>query len=224
MEPKKLIEKYKTKIDELEKDLEKSLVENNNSKRSNNLIIPFNWRFYYEQRLNFLSNFVSFSMKLIALVCFFYLLIVFFLDVHHIYEVYIEKHKISTKLRLEFIEHLFIIFIPFLVALGLYYYFEKTFAWQIFKKGDEPPENLLKLAKENLNLTKTLFISSIMSYTILKIIEVLFYSNENEELNPIKYIKEISYLDLIPHFIFLIILMLYLIKLHSHPVQKKPIT
>jgi hypothetical protein len=111
---------------------------------------------------------------------------------------------------LKIIEHIFVYILPFLVLLGLYYYFESNFKTKLINSGISDIEDI-EQSKSNLNTTKTLFISSMMSYTVIKIIEKLF-------------IEKASNLDtkyLIAYGIFLLLLMTYLILSHNHDKPKE---
>ncbi|MEP0265488.1 hypothetical protein [Dokdonia sp.] len=110
---------------------------------------------------------------------------------------------------LKIIEHIFVYLLPFLVLLGLYYYFESNFKTKLINSGSTDIEDI-KQSKNNLNTTKTLFISSMMSYTVIKIIEKLFI--EKSSGLDLKY--------LVAYGIFLLLLMMYLILSHNHSLSE----
>ena len=102
---------------------------------------------------------------------------------------------------LKLIEHIFIYLLPFLVLIGLYFYFEANFKNKLL--GNEPNENEIEISKKTLNATKYLFISSIMSYIIIKIIEKVLLIPKEEDLNITKIIAYGSLLFLLMLFLIL---------------------
>lgn len=114
--------------------------------------------------------------------------------------------------NLKIIEHLFIFLLPFLVSLGLYYYFETNFKSKLITETNIVSQKDIDLAEKALNTTKYLFISSMMAYVIIKIIENLILENE------FNLSKSVIYL------VFLVILMSYLLISHnSHSSEHKKI-
>lgn len=115
--------------------------------------------------------------------------------------------KLKTKEKdltsLKFIEHIFIFLIPLLVVIGLYFYFEANYESKLKGRGKND-EKSVKHSRDALNLTKSLFISSMMSYVIIKIIEKLFFEDASVGLD-----------KLISYGVFLTLLMLYLLISHK---------
>lgn len=107
---------------------------------------------------------------------------------------------------LEFIEHIFIYLIPLLIILGLYYYFESNYKYH-FLGSDDISKEEINHSKNALSLTKTLFISSIMSFVIIKVIEKVLLAKEGD------FPTET---ELISYGVLLLLLMSYLILSHSH--------
>ena len=122
----------------------------------------------------------------------------------------IKQNNRDVKL-LKFIEHIFIYLIPILVFLGLYYYYSINYSGFLRNKGRESDDNpdLEKVkigkAKDALQLTKSLFISSILAYTIIKVIEKVVLAESNKMPN-----TEI----LISYGVFILLLMGYLVFSH----------
>lgn len=104
---------------------------------------------------------------------------------------------------LKIIEHIFLYLIPLLIFLGLYSYYKVNFENQFLGIRQHSNESIKK-AKDSLQLTKTLFLSSIMSYVIIKIVEKVVISKD-----------DISLPKLIGIGVFLFLLMLYLTLSHK---------
>lgn len=121
----------------------------------------------------------------------------------------IERSNTKDIQSLEIIEHIFIYLIPLLVFLGLYFYYKINFEDQFVGIGSQTKEYIQR-TKDSLQLTKTLFLSSIMSYMIIKVIEKVILVDEKTELDNIK---------LIAYGIFITLIMVYL--LISHIVDSK---
>ena len=105
---------------------------------------------------------------------------------------------------LAFIEHIFIYLMPLLIFFGLYYYFVSNYKYRLLGSSDISKEEIVH-SKNALNLTKTLFISSIMAYVIIKIIEKVILAK------PQDFPKNEM---LIAYGVFLLLLMGYLILSH----------
>lgn len=69
-------------------------------------------------------------------------------------------------------EYTFIIFIPFLVTSGFYVFYIRSISPYI--RNMRPSTDDVEKSSSILNLTKTLFVTSLVSYIILKIIDLLF--------------------------------------------------
>lgn len=113
-----------------------------------------------------------------------------------------EKEKEKELNLLSFVEHTLIYLMPIFFVLGLFQYYMMNYS-PIFTKTSMISQQINN-AKESIQLTKTLFLSSIMSYIIIKIIEEIFFS---------QYLKELD--NYIIYGSFLVIIMLYLIITHS---------
>lgn len=103
---------------------------------------------------------------------------------------------------LKFIEHLFLYLIPLFIIFGFYSYYKYDFRRRLLKAIVFPDE--IKSAKESIILTKTLFLTSIMSYIIIKIIEKLFIEKETK----------LEQEQLISFGVLLLLIMVYLIITH----------
>jgi len=115
------------------------------------------------------------------------------------------KKELSNEHDLEllkFIEHIFIYLIPLLIFLGLYFYYIINFSHH-FTGAKTHSEKLIERAKSSIQLTKTLFLSSMMAYVVIKIIEKLFLTESDLKIE-----------KLIAYGVFLFLLMFYLIFSH----------
>lgn len=125
------------------------------------------------------------------------------------------KKTISNKdlKLLQSIEHLFLYLIPILLFLGIFKYYQYNYGDYFVNGYGRTDDNEKEKAEDSIKLTKTLFLSSIMSYVIIKIIEKLFFEN----------IKDIN--SIISYGIFLLLIMTYLILSHNHkpPLSDKNI-
>jgi hypothetical protein len=108
---------------------------------------------------------------------------------------------------LSFIEHIFIYLIPVLIFLGLYFYYRINYQPRFTTTKDYGDAEISK-SKDSIQLTKTLFLTSIMSYVIIKIIEKLFLSSD----------EELNFIEVFSYGMFLFLIMFYLI--HSHKNHK----
>lgn len=106
---------------------------------------------------------------------------------------------------LTFIEHIFIYLLPLLIFIGLYFYFESNYKYRLLGNKDKNDDEI-KHSQNALDLTKTLFISSILAYSIIKIIEKVILA-EPENMPDI--------ITLISYGVFLVLLMGYLLFSHK---------
>lgn len=132
----------------------------------------------------------------------------------HLYNLLPDENIYSKNQKeiesLKIIEHIFIYMLPFLVLLNLYYYFEANFKNKLIART-EPNEIDVSLAEKSLNTTKTLFISSMLAFSIIKTIEVIYLSK-----------KEIDFKHIIAYSSFLLLLMGYLLLSHTKDKSKSP--
>lgn len=108
-----------------------------------------------------------------------------------------EKGKANDLKMLKFSEHIFLYLIPFFIIFGFYSYYYFEFRRILLKLPLSPKDSLI--AKNSILVTKTLFMSSILSYTIIKVIEKIF------DGKPITLIEGSAY------GVFLLLLMSYLV-------------
>lgn len=111
-----------------------------------------------------------------------------------------EKEDKDLKL-LKFAEHIFLYLIPLFIVFGFfsYYYFE--FRRVLLKLALSPSDSLN--AQNTIAVTKTLFISSILSYSIIKTIEKIYLS------------EDFDYQKILAYGGFLVLLMGYLLLSHK---------
>jgi hypothetical protein len=85
-----------------------------------------------------------------------------------------ELHKVhdsSSNTRVfELIENLFLLFIPLFVVLGFYVYFQKSLSKHLL--GGDPGSEVDDNTKKSIEVTKKLFLTSIFSFTIIKILDI----------------------------------------------------
>ena len=104
---------------------------------------------------------------------------------------------------LNFVEHLFLYVLPIFILLGFYNYYRYDLRGRLLKFPTSPEDS--KSARNSIQLSKTLFLSSIMAYVIIKIVENLFIVKSfNFELE-----KVISF------GVLLVLIMTYLIITHK---------
>ncbi|KAB8155988.1 hypothetical protein EZY14_001880 [Kordia sp. TARA_039_SRF] len=123
----------------------------------------------------------------------------------------LEVNKDANKLKiLEIAENIFLYLIPIFILLGFYNYYKFDLRPKLLDKG--LPRGVDKKAiTDSIYLTKSLFLSSIISFVIIKSIEkIYFYSNDSK--------PELK--SLISYGIFLIILMVYAIYVHKSHKHK----
>ena len=191
----------KTKIVELEFEIQNLKKENNDlrkkSKEYESNHSKFIIRIYNlinEYKNNIIDIFVSL----------FFILNIIFSSIYaiiHSYSLFFKTKDKDNELLL--IEELFLIILPVFIFVGFYIYYLLMYRNIIFQnKGIS--SGLKQFANKSLHLTKSLFLSSIISYTIIKILDAI--SKESTLTNTI-IIKLISY------GLFFLILLFYYLKM-----------
>lgn len=112
----------------------------------------------------------------------------------------------DDTLILKSAEHIFLYLLPVFIIFGFFNYYKTNTRITLLdgKKQDNDNENSTKA----VNLTKVLFISSIVSYVIIKIIEIVFFKQASSYSNPDDYLT-----TLISSGVLLLLLMIYFIFL-----------
>ncbi|MFN0188265.1 MAG: hypothetical protein ACKVQV_06145 [Bacteroidia bacterium] len=113
----------------------------------------------------------------------------------------IESKKDKDLVLLKFAEHIFLYLIPLFIVFGFYSYYYFEFRRILLKLPLSPADSIN--SKATISITKTLFLSSILSYSIIKIIEKIFIEDNLKILNIAAY------------GVFLMILMIYLLLTHN---------
>ena len=139
---------------------------------------------------------------------FFYFAIILSLTIPFIFPLHFGN---ETHSLLELIEHIFLYILPLLTLLGFYTYYKYNYSPILLRKTFYKNKRDIKVAKDSIKLTKTLFMSSIMSFTILKILDLVFFEDEEIEF----YLTKI-----ITSTILLFMIILYLILSHR-PIKEK---
>ncbi len=99
---------------------------------------------------------------------------------------------------LKFAEHIFLYLIPLFIVFGFYSYYYFDFRRILLKLPNSIDDSIN--ARNTISVTKTLFLSSILSYTIIKTIEIIYLSEGSFELEKV---------------VFLVLLMGYLLISHK---------
>lgn len=119
----------------------------------------------------------------------------------------IDKHSRIAKLNamklLQFIEGLFLNFLPFFIIFGFLGYYNNylRFIWSTANANKLKP----KLSMQSLKFSKSLFISSIIATLIINILEIL--------VDPASISGENYLVKLIPHFLLIVVLCIYFFAL-----------
>ena len=103
--------------------------------------------------------------------------------------------------KLVFIEHIFLYFLPLFIVLGFYEYYRQTIG--VLLRGGSSFDYRPEKAMVSLRNSKTILLTSILSFSLIKTIELIF---ENSETNVVK---------LSSYGIFIIILMIYIYLQHT---------
>lgn len=118
------------------------------------------------------------------------------------------KQKESTTYILEFVEHMFLFLLPIFVILGFYNYYRLTTG--VILKGGPDSEIDHDEAIKSLNTSKTILLSTLLSFAIIKILDNVLNKNE------------INTTSLIAYGILLLILMSYIIlQTYCHRNERK---
>lgn len=117
---------------------------------------------------------------------------------------YIKKHDETAILKVS--EHIFLSLLPIFIVFGFYNYYKSNTQNKLI--GKSFPRNNDESSTKTMNLTKTLFLSSIISYVMIKIIEVIFLSPVGEPLDMNKILLSLLLLG---------ILMIYFILFDRKP-------
>jgi len=111
----------------------------------------------------------------------------------------IKADKTET-LVLETVEHIFLYLLPLFIILGFFHYYKNNARYSLVDKSTGTVEE--ESSTKSMNITKVLFVSSIISYVIIKIIEKVLIEGV---INPIQLTSYgILLLLLITFYLFLI--------------------
>tara|TARA_R110002051_G_scaffold324919_1_gene424585 strand:+ start:370 stop:915 length:546 start_codon:yes stop_codon:yes gene_type:complete len=106
---------------------------------------------------------------------------------------------------LTFAEHIFLYILPFSIILGFYSFYIETMHYKLNNRDSEVSIND---AKKLLDASKTIFLSSVLSYTLIKTIQKLYLYKSLELINVISY------------GVFLLILMFFILHYHKSHKDK----
>jgi hypothetical protein len=166
-----------------------------------------------------LFDFLEFDSKKIVhfiIILFFYLTIIAItISIgYKIYEellhfLYPKENDLGDEVLMIFklIEHIFLYLIPLFIIFGFFNYYKLDLKLTLLDKG-RPQEIDRDTTTASIYLTKTLFLSSMMSYVIIKIIEKVFLLEKDAEFN-------YSILQLISYGVLLFMIMTYMILSHK---------
>lgn len=115
----------------------------------------------------------------------------------------------------QYIEHLIVYLIPPLVVLSFYSYYKANFARAVIGKRLDLSDSEIKRAKDSIMLIKSLLMTSILSYTLLKILGIMF------PLDADVVTPDLDAKTLIVYGIFLILLMGFVILFNHHDRNDK---
>jgi len=87
------------------------------------------------------------------------------------------KHDDKDTSILKISEHIFLSLLPIFIVLGFFQYYRNNAENSLITNNF--PRNSDENSTKTMNLTKTLFLSSIISYLVIKIIEMIFYPPDN---------------------------------------------
>ncbi len=91
----------------------------------------------------------------------------------------------DETLILETVEHIFLYLLPLFIILGFFHYYKNNARYSLVDKSTGTVEE--ESSTKSMNITKVLFISSIISYVIIKIIEKVFIYNITNPTQLISY-------------------------------------
>ncbi len=106
---------------------------------------------------------------------------------------------------LTFAEHIFLYLLPFSILLGFYSFYIETIHHKLNNRDSKVS---VYDAKKLLDISKTIFLSSVLSYTLIKTVQKLYFDKQLELLNVISY------------GIFLLILMIFILFYHRSTKKK----
>lgn len=106
-----------------------------------------------------------------------------------------DKRDRAEMIILETVEHVFLYLLPLFIMLGFFHYYKNNASYSLVDKSTGTIDE--ESSTKSVNLTKLLFISSIISYVIIKVVEEIF----------IKGIKDLT--QIISFGILLLMLMIY---------------
>ena len=113
-----------------------------------------------------------------------------------------DARKVEETMVLEHAEKIFLYLLPIFIVFGFFNYY-KTNVSVYFYDGNILPEDQAASVK-SMNLTKSIFVSSIISFTLIKLIDELFFS------------AKVDVSILIASGVLLLLLMCYFILLNKH--------
>lgn len=117
---------------------------------------------------------------------------------------YIKEHNETAILKVS--EHIFLSLLPIFIVFGFYNYYQNNTQNKLI--GKSFPRNNDESSTRTMNLTKTLFLSSIISYVMIKTIEVIFLTSMEDPYNLSKVLLAL---------LLLAILMVYFILFDRKP-------
>jgi len=91
----------------------------------------------------------------------------------------------AETLILETVEHIFLYLLPLFIILGFFHYYKNNARYSLVDKSTGTVEE--ESSTKSMNITKVLFVSSIISYVIIKIIEKVFIYNITNPTQLISY-------------------------------------
>lgn len=155
-----------------------------------------------------ITSIIKWGFYLLLLVVIIFVLYQFSLDIFNEFFSIKKKEELDVELPffLQFSENLFLYTLPIFIIIGFIKYLELDVFRFISDEGPEPnPE-----AEYFLHLSKKLFVSSIFSYLVIKIIEQLFYVEE--KVNVVFHKAFPNVLELASYGVFLILLIFFILK------------
>jgi len=111
----------------------------------------------------------------------------------------IHKRKVEETMILEHAEKIFLYLLPIFIVFGFYIYYNSNIKIY-FYDGKILPEDQQASVK-SMNLTKSIFVSSIISFTVIKVIDELFFNAKPDHF--LLYASGVLLLILMGYFILL---------------------
>lgn len=109
----------------------------------------------------------------------------------------IHKRKVEETMILEHAEKIFLYLLPIFIVFGFYIYYNSNIKIY-FYYGKILPEDQQASVK-SMNLTKSIFVSSIISFTVIKVIDELFFNTKPDHF--LLYASGVLLLILMAYFI-----------------------